>query len=71
LQRIYVLFFISLATRPIECVACTSNPDGSWAAQQACNLIMQFDDKQPFRLFVHDRERSSAARSTRCSALRE
>jgi putative transposase len=28
LQRIYVLFFISLATRRIEYVACTSNPDG-------------------------------------------
>src|SRR5437867_13032345 len=28
LQRIYVLFFISLATRRIEYVACRSNPDG-------------------------------------------
>jgi putative transposase len=27
LQRIYVLFFISLATRRIEYVACSSNPD--------------------------------------------
>lgn len=42
LQRIYVLFFISLATRRIEYVACTSNPDGSWTAQQARNLMMQF-----------------------------
>ena len=32
LQRIYVLFFISLATRRIEYVACTSNPDGGWVA---------------------------------------
>ena len=30
LQRIYVLFFISLATRRIEYVACSSNPDGGW-----------------------------------------
>jgi putative transposase len=30
LQRIYILFFISLATRRIEYVACTSNPDGGW-----------------------------------------
>jgi putative transposase len=35
LQRIYVLFFISLATRRIEYVACTPNPDGGWVAQQA------------------------------------
>ncbi len=29
LQRIYVLFFISLATRRIEYTACTSNPDAA------------------------------------------
>jgi hypothetical protein len=40
LQRIYVLFFISLATRGIEYVACTSNPDGRWITQQARKLIM-------------------------------
>jgi putative transposase len=28
LQRIYVLFFISLATRRLEFIACTPNPDG-------------------------------------------
>jgi len=56
LQRIYVLFFISLATRRIEYAACTSNPDGSWTAQQARNLMMQFGDAQPFRLVVHDRD---------------
>jgi putative transposase len=56
LQRIYVLFFISLATRRIEYVACTSNPDGGWVAQQARNLIMQFGDEQPFRFLVHDRD---------------
>src|ERR671935_1090261 len=44
LQRIYVLFFISLATRRIEYVACTSNPNGDWVAQQARNLVMQFGD---------------------------
>ncbi len=56
LQRIYVLFFISLATRRIEYVACTSNPDGGWVAQQARNLIMQFGDEQSFRFLVHDRD---------------
>jgi putative transposase len=56
LQRIYVLFFISLATRRIEYVACSSNPDGRWVAQQARNLVMQFGDEQPFRFLVHDRD---------------
>src|ERR671936_643758 len=56
LQRIYVLFFISLATRRIEYVACSSNPDGRWVAQQARNLIMQLGDEQPFRFLIHDRD---------------
>ncbi len=56
LQRIYVLFFISLATRGIEYVACTSNPDGGWTAQQARNLMMQFGEDHPFRLLIHDRD---------------
>jgi len=46
LQRIYVLFFISLATRRIEYVACTSNPDAPWVSQQARNLIMQLGDNR-------------------------
>ena len=56
LQRIYVLFFISLATRRIEYVACTANPDGDWVAQQARNLVMQMGEQQPFRFLVHDRD---------------
>jgi putative transposase len=56
LQRIYVLFFISLATRRIEYVACTSRPDNGWVAQQARNLIMGLGDEQPFRFLVHDRD---------------
>ncbi len=56
LQRIYVLFFIALATRRVEYVACTSKPDGGWTAQQTRNLMMQLGDEQPFRLLIHDRD---------------
>lgn len=56
LQRIYVLFFISLATRRIEYVACTPKPDGRWVVQQARNLVIQIGDEQPFRFLVHDRD---------------
>jgi hypothetical protein len=56
LQRIYVLFFISLATRRIEYVACSSNPDGRWVAQQARNLVMKLGDEQPFGFLIHDRD---------------
>ncbi len=55
LQRIYVLFF-SLESRRIEYIACTSNPDGGWVAQQARNLVMQFGDEQRFRFLVRDRD---------------
>jgi putative transposase len=56
LQRIYVLFFISLATRRIEYIAASTKPDGRWVAQQARNLIMQLDDDQSFRFLIHDRD---------------
>jgi putative transposase len=56
LQRIYVLFFISLATRRIEYIASTSNPDGHWVAQQARNLVMRVGDEHPFRFLIHDRD---------------
>jgi transposase InsO family protein len=56
LQRIYVLFVISLATRGIEYIASSSNPGGRWVAQQARNLIMQLSGEHPFRFLVHDRD---------------
>jgi putative transposase len=56
LHRIYVLFFISLATRRIEYVACTSDPDGRWVAQQARNLVIKLGDERSFRFFIHDRD---------------
>jgi putative transposase len=56
LQRIYVLFFVSVATRRIEYVACSSNPHGRWVVQQARNLVMQFGDEQRFRFLIHDRD---------------
>ncbi len=58
LQRIYVLFFISLATRRLELIACTPNPDGIWVTQQARNLVMQLGGQEPpVRLLIHDRDR--------------
>jgi putative transposase len=57
LKRIYVLFFLSLESRRIEFVACTANPTGAWAAQQARNLLMTLDDRErPLRFLIHDRD---------------
>ena len=46
LQRIYVLFFISLATRRLEYTACTANPDSAWVTQQARNLVMRLGEQE-------------------------
>jgi putative transposase len=57
LRRIYVLFFISLATRRLELIACTANPDTVWATQQARNLAMRLGEHEPqFRVLIHDRD---------------
>jgi putative transposase len=56
LLRIYVLFFISLATRRIECIASTSNPAGRWVSQQARNFAMRLGVEHPLRFLIHDRD---------------
>src|SRR5689334_3647177 len=56
-QRIYLLFFISLATRRIEYVASTPHPDGRRITQQARSLVMQLGDGHSYRFLVHDRDR--------------
>ncbi len=57
LRRLYVLVFISIGSRRIEYVACTSNPDGAWMLQEARNLLMDLDDRDQRRRFlIHDRD---------------
>ena len=58
LQRLYVLFFIAIATRRLEYVACTRNPDTPWITQQARNLRMDLDGQAQRPLFlIHDRDK--------------
>jgi putative transposase len=57
LRRLYVLFFVSIGTRRVEYVACTSKPDTPWMTQQARNLLMDLDDRgQEPRFLIHDRD---------------
>ncbi len=52
-----MLFFLSLASRRLEFIACTANPSGAWVTQQACNLIMQLGEQERrFQLLIHDRD---------------
>ncbi len=37
-RRLYVFFFIELATRQVFFAGCTANPNGAWVTQQARNL---------------------------------
>src|SRR5213076_1587606 len=40
LRRLSVLVFLSIGSRRVEYLACTSNPDTTWMSQQARNLLM-------------------------------
>jgi putative transposase len=57
LQRLYVLVLLSVGSRRVEYLACTSKPNTAWMLQQARNLLMELDEGgRQTRFLVQDRD---------------
>ena len=57
LKTVYVLIFIELRTRRVHLAGVTSHPDGHWVAQQARQLIWQFEETETsFRCLIRDND---------------
>jgi putative transposase len=57
LQRIYVLFFLSLATRRLEFIACTPTQTMPGSPSRLAISTMQLGEQERrFRLLIHDRD---------------
>jgi transposase InsO family protein len=56
-KRLYILFFLELASRRVHVAGITANPDGAWVTQQARNLLMRLDDEGlRARFLIRDRD---------------
>ena len=57
LQRVYVLFFIELASRRVHVAGCTANPTGAWVTQHARQFAWTLTERPSrFRFLIRDRD---------------
>ena len=58
LQRLYVLFFIEVASRRVYLAECMAHPDAEWVMQQARQVAWTFAERAgPIRFLIRDHDR--------------
>jgi len=67
LQRLYVLFFIEIASRRVYLAGYTAHPDGEWVTQQARQVAWTLGERaQPVRFLIRDHDRKFTNALMRC-----
>jgi hypothetical protein len=57
LQRLYVLFFIEVASRRVHLAGCTAHPHAEWVTQQARQVAWSFAERaEPVRFLIRDHD---------------